>query len=62
MYNHALSERRAEAVVNYVAKKFGVDPSKLQAVGMGEDGLLVQTPPQTPEPRNRRVQVINLGA
>jgi len=60
-YNHALSERRAEAVVNYVAKKFGVDPSKLQAVGMGEDGLLVQTPPQTPEPRNRRVQVINLG-
>jgi len=29
---------------------------------MGEDGLLVPTPPQTPEPRNRRVQVINLGA
>ena len=28
---------------------------------MGEDGLLVPTPPQTPEPRNRRVQVINLG-
>ena len=61
-YNRALSERRAEAVVDYVAKKFGVDPSRLQAVGMGEDGLLVPTPPQTPEPRNRRVQVINLGA
>jgi len=61
-YNHALSERRAEAVVNYVAKKYGVDLSRLQAVGMGEDGLLVPTPPQTPEPRNRRVQVINLGA
>lgn len=61
-YNHTLSEQRAAAVVEYVAKKFGVDPSKLQAVGMGEDGLLVQTPPQTPEPRNRRVQVINLGA
>ena len=29
---------------------------------MGEDGLLVTTPPQTPEPRNRRVQVVNLGA
>jgi len=61
-YNRALSERRAEAVVDYVAKKYSVDPSRLQAVGMGEDGLLVPTPPQTPEPRNRRVQVINLGA
>ena len=29
---------------------------------MGEKGLLVHTPPQTPEPRNRRVEVINLGA
>ena len=48
--------------MDYVAKKFGVEPARLQAVGMGEDGLLVATPPQTPEPRNRRVQVINLGA
>jgi OOP family OmpA-OmpF porin len=61
-YNRTLSERRAEAVVDYVARKYGVDPSRLQAIGMGEDGLLVPTPPQTPEPRNRRVQVINLGA
>ena len=61
-YNQSLSERRAEAVVSYVSKKFGVEPSRLQAVGMGEEGLLVATPPQTPEPRNRRVQVINLGA
>jgi outer membrane protein OmpA-like peptidoglycan-associated protein len=49
-------------VVDYVAKKFGVDPRRLQAVGLGEDGLLIATPPQTPEPLNRRVQVINLGA
>ena len=61
-YNLTLSERRAEAVVDYVAKRYGVDPSRLQAVGMGEEGLLVPTPPGTPEPRNRRVQVINLGA
>ena len=60
-YNQALSKRRAEAVVEYVAKKFGVDPSRLEAVGMGENGLLVATPPRTPEPRNRRVQVVNLG-
>ncbi len=61
-YNRALSERRAEAVVDYMAKRYGVDPHRLQAVGMGDDGLLIPTPPQTPEPRNRRVQVINLGA
>jgi outer membrane protein OmpA-like peptidoglycan-associated protein len=61
-YNKALSERRATAVVDYVVRKYDVDPARLQAVGLGEDGLLVQTPSQTPEPRNRRVQVINLGA
>jgi outer membrane protein OmpA-like peptidoglycan-associated protein len=61
-YNKALSERRAEAVVGYIAKKFHVDPSRMQAVGMGEEGLLVATPPETAEPRNRRVEVINLGA
>jgi outer membrane protein OmpA-like peptidoglycan-associated protein len=61
-YNRALSERRAEAVVDYIAKKYGVEPTRLQAVGMGEQGLMVPTPPQTAEPRNRRVQVVNLGA
>jgi OmpA-OmpF porin, OOP family len=61
-YNRALSERRAEAVVTYIVTKYGVPASRLQAVGMGEDGLLVATPEQTPEPRNRRVQVINMGA
>jgi outer membrane protein OmpA-like peptidoglycan-associated protein len=61
-YNRALSERRAEAVVSYIESKYGVQSSRLQAVGMGEEGLLVSTPAQTPEPRNRRVQVVNLGA
>jgi len=61
-YNRSLSERRAEAVVNYIASKYGVQPARLEAVGMGSEGLLVPTPDQTPEPRNRRVQVINLGA
>ena len=60
--NLTLSERRAAAVVDYVTKKFGVDPSKLQAIGVGEADPLVPTPDQTPEPRNRRVQVINLSA
>ncbi|HUB16400.1 MAG TPA: OmpA family protein [Acetobacteraceae bacterium] len=61
-YNQTLSQQRADAVVSYIESKYGVPAARLEAVGMGEKGLLVQTPPQTPEPRNRRVEVINLGA
>jgi OmpA-OmpF porin, OOP family len=60
--NQVLSEHRAQAVVDYLATNFHVDPSRLQPVGMGEDGLLIQTPDQTNEPRNRRVQVVNIGS
>jgi OOP family OmpA-OmpF porin len=59
--NRALSERRAEAVVNYIETKFGVAATRLEAVGMGSDKPLVITGPQVPEPRNRRVLVVNLG-
>lgn len=61
-YNKTLSEQRADAVMKYLVSKFGVAASRLQAQGVGEADLLVPTPPQTPERRNRRVQVINLGA
>ena len=61
-YNKALSDRRATAVAAYLAERFHVDPARLQPVGMGEDGLLVPTPDQTPESRNRRVLVVNLGS
>ena len=61
-YNRALSDRRAAAVRDYLASNFKVDPSRLEAVGMGEEGLLVPTADQTAEPRNRRVAVINVGS
>lgn len=61
-YNKELSDRRAAAVVDYLALNFHVDRSRIQAIGMGEEGLLVPTPDQTPEPRNRRVQVVNIGS
>lgn len=60
--NKLLSERRAAKVVDYLATKFNLDRSRLEPAGLGEDGLLVQTRQQVAEPRNRRVQVINLGA
>jgi len=61
-FNRALSDRRAAAVAQYLSDKFHIDPGRLQPVGMGEDGLMVPTPGQTPEPRNRRVLVVNIGS
>ncbi len=61
-YNLTLSQERANAVAQYLESKFSIPASRLAAIGRGENGLLVQTPPQTPEPRNRRVQITNLGS
>ncbi len=60
--NHILSQARADTVVAYLASKFSVAATRLEAVGRGSDALKIATPDQTPEPRNRRVQVINTGA
>ncbi len=62
LYNKELSDRRAAAVVDYLATNYHVDRGRMEAIGLGEDGLLVQTPDQTPEQRNRRVQVVNVGS
>jgi outer membrane protein OmpA-like peptidoglycan-associated protein len=59
--NKPLSQHRAETVASYLESKFGIAASRLEAVGVGEDDLLVATPDQTPEPRNRRVHIVNLS-
>ncbi len=59
--NMALSEQRAQAVAEFLEKKFNISRDRVEPVGMGAEHLLVPTPDQTAEPRNRRVQVINLG-
>ena len=61
-YNKALSQQRADAVAAYLEGKFSVNAARLQAIGMGEQGLLVPTPPNTANDKNRRVNVVNLGA
>lgn len=60
-FNQGLSERRAEAVVTYIRDKFGVVPTRMEAIGLGASRPLVVTADQTDEPRNRRVQVWNIG-
>lgn len=59
--NQSLSEERAAAVKSYLETKFKVSDARLQALGVGESDPLVPTPPNTPELRNRRVQIINIG-
>lgn len=48
-------------MADYLVSTYHVDPSKLQAISMGEDGLLGKTPAQTSEIRNSPVVVVNLG-
>jgi outer membrane protein OmpA-like peptidoglycan-associated protein len=57
-YNRQLSERRANAVMQYLVKN-GVDPLRLVAVGFGEEMLLLPDYPEHPD--NRRVEIRNLG-
>ena len=57
-----MSERRAAAVREFLIAKFGVSPQRIEAVGLGETQLLVPTPDETPNARNRRVQVVNIGS
>ena len=59
--NLALSARRAAAVREHLVSRSGVAAPRLDAVGLGETQLLVQTPDATSEPRNRRVQIVNIG-
>jgi OOP family OmpA-OmpF porin len=58
--NRSLSERRANAVANFLVHEFQFPAGRLATKCCGKDGLLVSTPDQTPELRNRRVHVVNL--
>ena len=55
--NDALSQKRAEEVLNFLASK-GFDRSIMSAVGRGERELKVPTADNVSSPTNRRVEVI----
>lgn len=54
--NEALSLKRAQAVATLIQGK-GLHVEALSVESHGERNLLVPTPDETPEPRNRRVEV-----
>lgn len=58
-HNLGLSDRRAAAILKILETTFEVPPSRLVPLGVGEEQLLDGIPPT--DPRNRRVQLINLG-
>lgn len=62
MSNQLLSERRAAAVRDFLIRRYGVDARRIEAVGLGETQLLVPTPDEVSNARNRRVQVVNIGS
>lgn len=53
-YNDRLSERRAQAVKQYLVAQHGISPARLNAVGAGEHSPLPGRDPHAAE--NRRVQ------
>lgn len=56
--NQRLSERRSEAVKQYLVKTYKIDPAKLITVGFGKTQLKNATDPFSAD--NRRVQTVNV--
>ena len=59
-YNGTLSERRAQAVVEYLEENFAIPGERLLGRGYGEAYLANPEDPGNPE--NRRVEILNLGS
>jgi OOP family OmpA-OmpF porin len=58
-YNLKLSQQRADAIRDALINPFGIRPTRIEAVGLGEEQLLKPASPEAAE--NRRVQLINVG-
>jgi len=61
-YNRRLSQRRAQAVLNYLAARGPIDKQRLTAVGYGFDRPKAPNHPIEGNPVNRRVEVYIRGA
>ena len=59
-YNQKLSEKRAQAVKEFLTSKFGIEPGRLEAQGKGQSALLDPSNPTAEA--NRRVEIINRGS
>ncbi len=60
-YNLKLSQRRSQAVADYLVEKHGVDPKQLQVNGQGEYFLLDEGDNDEAHAKNRRVEIVLNG-
>jgi outer membrane protein OmpA-like peptidoglycan-associated protein len=56
-YNYDLSQRRADAVVQYLAAKYGIAPHRFYLIGIGKDQYVASNSTAAGRKENRRVQV-----
>jgi outer membrane protein OmpA-like peptidoglycan-associated protein len=56
-YNYALSERRADAVIQYLASKHGIPAHKIYLIGLGKDKPVESNKTADGRAKNRRVDV-----
>jgi OOP family OmpA-OmpF porin len=57
-YNQKLSLRRAEAVRDFVLRKYEVDPNIIKVSGKGESEPVADNSTKAGRAKNRRVEVI----
>jgi outer membrane protein OmpA-like peptidoglycan-associated protein len=56
-YNYKLSQRRADAVVNYLSTKYNIPPHKFYLIGIGKQDPVADNHSAAGRAQNRRVDV-----
>ncbi len=56
-YNYQLSQRRADAVIQYLAQKYSVPAYKIYLIGLGKDNPVAMNTSAAGRAKNRRVDV-----
>ncbi len=56
-YNYALSNRRADAVVTYLATKYNIPPHKFYLIGIGKEDPVADNSTRAGRAENRRVEI-----
>jgi len=56
-YNYKLSQKRADAVVNYLATKYNIPPHKFYLIGIGKENPVADNSSRAGRAQNRRVEI-----
>jgi OmpA-OmpF porin, OOP family len=56
-YNYQLSQKRADAVANYLQSKYNIPPHKFYLVGIGKDQQVASDSTASGRAKNRRVEI-----